>query len=277
MVSPTAGTRASFIPTAKWPPTRAPRRPPTRRCWSATMPASPSIRSARRPTVPSGFSSTPRRTWTPIAALLDAAQEAGCRAVVVTIDQQAAFLRGYRSTIRICPASSARRARRQTVTNPYRVDDYRLWYEWTFFDKIRPFVKVPIAGQRHSHRRRRAAVCRTRARRSLRLEPRRPRPGLCAVDARGVAGDCRRRARPRAGPLRQRHPPRHRYPQGARLGRECGLRGARAALGTGRLRTGRRAARAGDPAGRTGAGDDRRRTAHARVARPKPVEDATSR
>ncbi len=34
--------------------------------------------------------------------------------------------------------------RRSTASNPYRVEDSRLWYEWTFFEKIRPYVKVPV-------------------------------------------------------------------------------------------------------------------------------------
>jgi len=30
------------------------------------------------------------------------------------------------------------------VKNPYRVPDRRLWYEWRYFDQIRPFVNVPM-------------------------------------------------------------------------------------------------------------------------------------
>jgi 4-hydroxymandelate oxidase len=28
--------------------------------------------------------------------------------------------------------------------NPYRVSDNRMWYEWKYFDQIRPFSKVPM-------------------------------------------------------------------------------------------------------------------------------------
>lgn len=75
---------------------------------------------------------------------LDAAQAAGCRAVVVTIDQQAIFSEVTEHDQNLSGLTVRRPARRQTASNPYRVEDYRLWYEWSFFDKIRPFVKVPI-------------------------------------------------------------------------------------------------------------------------------------
>jgi isopentenyl diphosphate isomerase/L-lactate dehydrogenase-like FMN-dependent dehydrogenase len=78
--------------------------------------------------------------------LLDDAQKAGCRAVVVTVDQQAQYSE-LLDRNQSLSGVVARRARRQTFTNPYRVDDSRLWYEWSFFEKIRPFVKVPIVAK----------------------------------------------------------------------------------------------------------------------------------
>jgi 4-hydroxymandelate oxidase len=79
---------------------------------------------------------------------LEAAQAAGAKAVVVTIDQQVSYYersmhdrnlnsstRGSRFAPRGAPAAGG---------NPYRVFDNRLWYEWKFFEDIRPFVKVPI-------------------------------------------------------------------------------------------------------------------------------------
>ncbi len=76
---------------------------------------------------------------------LENAQAAGARAVVVTVDQQASSYerslhdrnlggRGGTRFPRTAPAAG----------NPYRVMDNRLWYEWKFFDDIRPFVKVPM-------------------------------------------------------------------------------------------------------------------------------------
>jgi len=75
---------------------------------------------------------------------LDAAQQAGCRAVVVTIDQQAVFSEVTEHDQHLSGIAVPRAPRRQTFTNPYRVADNRLWYEWSFFDQIRPFVKVPV-------------------------------------------------------------------------------------------------------------------------------------
>jgi 4-hydroxymandelate oxidase len=74
---------------------------------------------------------------------LDAAQGAGCRGVVVTIDQQAHFSEVTEHDQNLSGVPT-RRARRSSSSNPYRVADYRLWYEWSFFDQIRPFVKVPL-------------------------------------------------------------------------------------------------------------------------------------
>jgi len=78
---------------------------------------------------------------------LDAAQSAGCRAVVVTIDQQAQYSEQLDHDQNLSGQVARRATRRQTASNPYRVDDSRLWYEWSFFDKIRPFVKVPIVAK----------------------------------------------------------------------------------------------------------------------------------
>jgi 4-hydroxymandelate oxidase len=78
---------------------------------------------------------------------LDAAQTAGCKAVVVTIDQQAIFSEITEHDQHLSGQTVRRPARRQTASNPYRVEDYRLWYEWSFFDTIRPFVKVPVVAK----------------------------------------------------------------------------------------------------------------------------------
>jgi isopentenyl diphosphate isomerase/L-lactate dehydrogenase-like FMN-dependent dehydrogenase len=75
---------------------------------------------------------------------LEAAQAAGARAVVVTIDQQASVYE--RSLHDRNLAGGGRRGRFGGAPrgNPYRVSENRLWYEWKFFDDIRPFVKVPM-------------------------------------------------------------------------------------------------------------------------------------
>ncbi len=77
--------------------------------------------------------------------VLDRAQTAGCRAVVVTIDQQASVYERALHDRNLGSAPFRRGSNpRGAVRNPYRVDEYRLWYEWKFFDQIRPLVKVPM-------------------------------------------------------------------------------------------------------------------------------------
>jgi isopentenyl diphosphate isomerase/L-lactate dehydrogenase-like FMN-dependent dehydrogenase len=76
--------------------------------------------------------------------ILEDAQKAGCRAVVVTVDQQAQYSEVLERDQHLSGLTMPRAPRRVRYTNPYRVDDSRLWYEWTFFEQIRPFVKVPI-------------------------------------------------------------------------------------------------------------------------------------
>ncbi len=80
------------------------------------------------------------RAW--LTELLDKVQGAGAKAVVVTIDQQAAehdrTLHG-RNLMARPPAP-----RRTGPPNPYRLQETRLWYSWKYFDQIRPLIKVPM-------------------------------------------------------------------------------------------------------------------------------------
>ena len=74
--------------------------------------------------------------------VLDRVQAAGARAVVVTIDQQAAeherILHDRNLTTRT-PAT-----RRTAPKNPYRLPEYRLFYTWKLMEQIRRVVKVPM-------------------------------------------------------------------------------------------------------------------------------------
>jgi isopentenyl diphosphate isomerase/L-lactate dehydrogenase-like FMN-dependent dehydrogenase len=74
--------------------------------------------------------------------VLDRVQAAGARAVVVTIDQQAAeherILHDRNLTTRT-PAT-----RRTAPKNPYRLPEYRLFYTWKLLEQIRRMVKVPM-------------------------------------------------------------------------------------------------------------------------------------
>ena len=74
---------------------------------------------------------------------LVAAQNAGCKAVVVTIDQQAAYYdrplhdRNLSLRPRRPPRWSGNAAR-------YRFSSTRLWYEWKLFEDLRTMVQVPM-------------------------------------------------------------------------------------------------------------------------------------
>ena len=94
---------------------------------------------------PLWFQLYPREKLDENRELLDSAQAAGCRAIVVTIDQQASYYERSLHDRNLGPAGPMRRTNaRSAPGNPYRVDERRLWYEWKFFDEIRRFVKVPL-------------------------------------------------------------------------------------------------------------------------------------
>lgn len=92
---------------------------------------------------PLWFQLYPKREIDEDRQILEKVQAAGCRAVVVTIDQQASY---YERALhdRNLYNTSGRRGRRAAPGNPYRLSEERLWYEWQFFKQIRPFVKVPL-------------------------------------------------------------------------------------------------------------------------------------
>jgi isopentenyl diphosphate isomerase/L-lactate dehydrogenase-like FMN-dependent dehydrogenase len=93
---------------------------------------------------PFWFQLYPKKELDENRKVLEAAQTAGCRAVVVTVDQQASYSEQAARDQNLSGQAAVRRPRQATFTNPYRVPDYRLWYEWSFFDKIRPFLEVPL-------------------------------------------------------------------------------------------------------------------------------------
>jgi len=77
---------------------------------------------------------------------LEACQTAGAKAVIVTIDQQASSYERNLHDRNLGGRGGGTVSRFATArpTNPYRVSEMRLWYEWKFFDDIRPMVKVPM-------------------------------------------------------------------------------------------------------------------------------------
>jgi 4-hydroxymandelate oxidase len=94
------------------------------------------------------FQLYPRQQIEVSRELVDAAQNAGTKAIVITVDQQSSYYeRQLHNRALAGSGSAARRTslRGQTArVNPYRIADTRLWYDWTFVDNIRPFVKVPL-------------------------------------------------------------------------------------------------------------------------------------
>jgi isopentenyl diphosphate isomerase/L-lactate dehydrogenase-like FMN-dependent dehydrogenase len=84
--------------------------------------------------------------------LVENVQAAGFTAIVLTVDQTAAYYervqhmqhlsgrgnRGGRSP------RSRRGAEAEETGNPYHIRFDRLWYNWPFVEKIRPYIKVPF-------------------------------------------------------------------------------------------------------------------------------------
>ncbi len=99
---------------------------------------------AEADTGPIWFQFYPRRDLDRSRATLDAVQNAGCQAVVVTIDQQASYYERdlHDRNLGGDPREASQRPR--TPPNPYRVGENRLWYEWGYFDDIRPMIDVPM-------------------------------------------------------------------------------------------------------------------------------------
>jgi 4-hydroxymandelate oxidase len=104
---------------------------------------------------PLWFQLYPREDLDASREILDRAQAAGCQAVAMTVDQQAAFyerplhdrhLGGNLSpSVSVAAGRTGRgRGRIPPPRNPYRVPEYRLWYSWKYVDQIRPFLKVPL-------------------------------------------------------------------------------------------------------------------------------------
>ena len=81
--------------------------------------------------------------------ILEESQNAGCTAIVVTVDQQASYYERTEHGRNL--GGGPRRAGRgsagpQETSGPskYRVSPVRLWYTWEYLDEIRKIVKVPL-------------------------------------------------------------------------------------------------------------------------------------
>jgi 4-hydroxymandelate oxidase len=108
--------------------------------------SNPVDKIAAAATGPVWFQLYPREDMESNRETLDRAQAAGCRAIVVTIDQQAAvFERALHDRALASAATGPRRtSTRGPALGPYRVSQGRLWYEWKLFGELRKLVKVPL-------------------------------------------------------------------------------------------------------------------------------------
>jgi isopentenyl diphosphate isomerase/L-lactate dehydrogenase-like FMN-dependent dehydrogenase len=93
---------------------------------------------------PLWFQLYPRQQIEASRELVEKAQNAGARAVVITVDQQASYYERQTHNRHLAPLRRATSRRPAEPSNPYRVLDTRLWYDWTFVEQIRPYVKVPM-------------------------------------------------------------------------------------------------------------------------------------
>jgi 4-hydroxymandelate oxidase len=80
--------------------------------------------------------------------LLDRALAAGAKAIVMTVDQQASYYEHslHDRHLNAGPlGGGGRGAAPQPTSNPYRVAQGRLWYNWQYADQVRKMLNVPLA------------------------------------------------------------------------------------------------------------------------------------
>jgi len=86
--------------------------------------------------------------------LLDRALAAGAKAIVMTVDQQASYYEHslHDRHLDAGPlggggrrATGGARAATAAASNPYRVPQGRLWYNWQYADQVRKMLTVPLA------------------------------------------------------------------------------------------------------------------------------------
>jgi len=102
-------------------------------------------------TCPLWFQHYPQRDFETSREYLESAQTAGCKAIAVTVDQQSSVYERSLRNRNLGPGGTGggggNRGTRTAARRPpniYRISTERLWIDWKFIEKIRPFVKVPI-------------------------------------------------------------------------------------------------------------------------------------
>ena len=92
---------------------------------------------------PLWFQLYPRQNLNGNLDTLEAAQDAGCKGVVVTVDVQAVSYERDLHDRRLAD-KVIRNERGAGARNPYGAPEGRMWYEWKLFDQIRSTIKGPM-------------------------------------------------------------------------------------------------------------------------------------
>jgi isopentenyl diphosphate isomerase/L-lactate dehydrogenase-like FMN-dependent dehydrogenase len=106
----------------------------------ASLPFEKIVAAAKGPV---WFQLYPRPDMDENLRILEQVQEAGCRAIVVTVDQQASSFERALHYQHLLGAGGGG-ASGPPPRNRYGVRDNRLWYEWKLFDELRRTVRVPM-------------------------------------------------------------------------------------------------------------------------------------
>lgn len=106
----------------------------------------PMDKIAAAATGPLWFQLYPRQDLDATKDLLDTAQGAGSKAVVITVDQQASYFERaiHDRHLAAPPQGRGGRGGGTPRANPYRVPPARLWYDWKYADQVKSMLKVPM-------------------------------------------------------------------------------------------------------------------------------------
>jgi isopentenyl diphosphate isomerase/L-lactate dehydrogenase-like FMN-dependent dehydrogenase len=99
---------------------------------------------------PMWFQVYPRETLEDNVPMMEEVQALGYQAITVTIDQNASYYERDEHFRHLAPQRRGRRGRAaggDEPTHPYGIRYDRAWYNWGFFEKIRPYVKVPLVAK----------------------------------------------------------------------------------------------------------------------------------
>jgi len=95
---------------------------------------------------PMWFQVYPRETLEDNLPMLEEVQALGYKAITITIDQVASYYERDEH-VRHLAQRRGRRGRpagAEEPSHPYGIRYDRIWYHWELFEKLRPYVKVPI-------------------------------------------------------------------------------------------------------------------------------------